>query len=292
MKLPKTSFTVRAQGSQRVVSAQPVWPTWTVFAVVVLALAITVVGGLLVAILVAATGGDSQALPPWAVTVAAVAQQLGMLTAPVLTAAMVYKVRKPLASDFGLRKFQLFRSLIWMLLAWLTFVLFTAVWTAVLGAEESSSDLLEKLGADDGVLLTVTAAAVVAVGAPIAEEVLFRGFIFSALRGRFGVWPAAAITGALFGSVHYSSAPVVFLLPLAVFGGLLCLLYYRTGSLLPPILLHSLNNCYAFGVGVSWSWQIPVLMVGALLVILALTKPFYKKFPALKGGLKRLDAEG
>ena len=44
----------------------------------------------------------------------------------------------------------------------------------------------------------------------------------------------------------------MFLVPLGVFGALLCLLYYRTGSLLPCMVLHALNNSLALGVSQSW----------------------------------------
>ena len=40
----------------------------------------------------------------------------------------------------------------------------------------------------------------------------------------------------------------MFLVPLGVFGALLCLLYHRTGSLLPCMALHALNNSLALGV--------------------------------------------
>src|SRR5262249_28062103 len=75
------------------------------------------------------------------------------------------------------------------------------------------------------------------------------------------------VTGLLFGAVHAGSAPVVDLVPLAVLGFALCLLYRFTDSLYPCIATHSLNNSLAFGALESWGWQIPVLMVSALAVI-------------------------
>src|SRR6266508_1312324 len=41
----------------------------------------------------------------------------------------------------------------------------------------------------------------VVLAAPLAEETLFRGFLYSGLRRRFSVWPAAAVSGVLFGRV-------------------------------------------------------------------------------------------
>jgi hypothetical protein len=97
--------------------------------------------------------------------------------------------------------------------------------------------------------------------------VFFRGYFFTALRNWHGVWPAAIITGLTFGGIHAGSAPVGYLVPLAVFGFGLCLLYWRTGSLYPCIALHCLNNSIAFGVTQSWNWQIPLVMAGSLTVI-------------------------
>jgi uncharacterized protein len=115
--------------------------------------------------------------------------------------------------------------------------------------------------------------------APIAEEFFFRGYFFGALRSWKGVWPAAILTGLVFGAIHVGSAPVPFLVPLAVFGFILCLLYWRTGSLYPCIALHALNNSLAFGVSQHWGWQIPILMVGALTIIGSIILPL--------GGVRR-----
>jgi membrane protease YdiL (CAAX protease family) len=109
----------------------------------------------------------------------------------------------------------------------------------------------------------------VTVVAPIAEEFLFRGYIFTALRGWAGVAGSALLTGALFGVIHFSpDRPAAYLVPLALFGVLLCLLYWKTGSLYPCIALHAINNALAFGNAESWeAWQMAALAAGALAVI-------------------------
>jgi membrane protease YdiL (CAAX protease family) len=111
------------------------------------------------------------------------------------------------------------------------------------------------------------------VVAPISEEFLFRGYVFTALRNWHGTLPAALITGIIFGGVHAGSAPALDLVPLAGLGFGLCLLYRYTGSLYPCIAVHSLNNSLAFAGLEGWGWQAPLLMVGALagiaLIVLA-----------------------
>ncbi len=82
-------------------------------------------------------------------------------------------------------------------------------------------------------MLLLFSAVLTCVVAPIGEEFLFRGLIFTALRNWKGTLPAAIITGVLFGGVHFGSAPLLDLVPLAALGFGLCLLYRYTGSLYP-----------------------------------------------------------
>ncbi len=49
-------------------------------------------------------------------------------------------------------------------------------------------------------------ALLVAVLAPIAEEIFFRGMIFRALKNGMGLWPAAIVSGLLFGAMHIDAA--------------------------------------------------------------------------------------
>ena len=112
--------------------------------------------------------------------------------------------------------------------------------------------------------LLLLSAALTCVVAPICEEFLFRGYIFTALRSWRGTWPAAVITGLVFGAVHAGSAPALDLVPLAGLGFGLCLLYRYSGSLYPCIAAHSLNNSLAFAALEGWGWQAPVLMIAAL----------------------------
>jgi CAAX protease family protein len=88
----------------------------------------------------------------------------------------------------------------------------------------------------------VLALLVVGVGASLSEELLFRGFLLSALaRSRIGFWPAALITTGLWTALHagYSTVGIaeVFLIGL-FFSWLL----WRTGSLRVAIFCHALYN--------------------------------------------------
>ena len=81
------------------------------------------------------------------------------------------------------------------------------------------------------------------IGAPVAEEILFRGVIFATIRD--SGWPRVALLGSaiLFGAVHFNLGALV---PLTGFGMLLALVYDRTGSLLAPIAAHMVFNAAPF----------------------------------------------
>jgi membrane protease YdiL (CAAX protease family) len=156
----------------------------------------------------------------------------------------------------------------YVVLLTIAFLTLSAVWVAIFNPKPE--ELLDKLGANETTSLLVLSAALTCVIAPICEEFLFRGYVFTALRGWRGTWPAAVITGLVFGGVHAGSAPALDLVPLAALGFGLCVLYRYSGSLYPCIVAHSLNNSLAFASLEGWGWQAPVLMLAALASIGAL----------------------
>ena len=174
--------------------------------------------------------------------------------------------RRVAAWQFGLRPTPLWRAVRLVALTLVGFLIFSVVWALALNTGKEK--LLEQLGAGQNAALLVLSAGLTCVVAPICEEFFFRGYIFTALRNWRGTWPAAVITGLLFGGVHAGSAPAVDLVPLAVLGFALCLLYRYTGSLYPCIAVHSLNNSIAFGGLENWSLAgVIALMVSALALI-------------------------
>ena len=70
--------------------------------------------------------------------------------------------------------------------------------------------------------IAVAAVLVIVVLAPFAEELFFRGFFFAGLRSRWSLWPAALLSGAIFGLVHAPTGPTAAI-PLAGLGVGLCL---------------------------------------------------------------------
>lgn len=78
-----------------------------------------------------------------------------------------------------------------------------------------------------------------AVAAPLAEELLYRLFTFTALRDRFGLWAGAVVSAAIFAIFHFNA---YWLAEMIVVGTGLALLYQYSGSLLTAITAHSFIN--------------------------------------------------
>ena len=80
---------------------------------------------------------------------------------------------------------------------------------------------------------------VACIGAPLAEEVVFRGYIYTAVKRMAGLPVAVILSGLLFGVVHMN---LMALLPLTLLGIILALSYEYTGSLWAPIAIHFFFN--------------------------------------------------
>jgi membrane protease YdiL (CAAX protease family) len=80
--------------------------------------------------------------------------------------------------------------------------------------------------------------------APIAEEVLFRGFLYTYCR-RWGIISALTLSTAIFAALHLPGG-----LPLTqIIGGIAFALAYEvSGSLIAAILIHSLGNLAIFAL--------------------------------------------
>jgi len=89
---------------------------------------------------------------------------------------------------------------------------------------------------------------VVAVVAPIVEELTYRGLGFAVLRDMYGQTPAIIGCGLAFGLAHglFVALPI-----LAIFGMILAWLRAKTDSIYPSMLLHATFNSLALIVAVA-----------------------------------------
>lgn len=156
-----------------------------------------------------------------------------------------------LSGSFRWRDLGLVRAPFWKTLALMAAVM--GSYLVILGIYNqlvnlAPDDAPEKLGANAGDLNMLFFALLVAVLAPIAEEIFFRGMIFRSLWNGIGLWPAAITSGLLFGSLHIDSLSndrLLQVIPLAVLGISFALLYSWTGTLYATIALHATNNAIA-----------------------------------------------
>jgi membrane protease YdiL (CAAX protease family) len=203
------------------------------------------VGGAVLAVLVglvlgipavAFVNGDGE-LTTTGNVVAQVGLVLGLLLVPFAVARS--RGSKSLAESLrrlGVRAFQP-SAFKWMAAAVGAYLLFAMLYSALI-LEPEQEDIADGFGPVPVQVLLIV------FGAAISEEVCFRGMLFGGLRERLPRVAAAFVAGAVFGALHaftgLSAVP-----PLIALGFVFCLLYEKTGSIVPGILLHMLNNSVA-----------------------------------------------
>lgn len=165
------------------------------------------------------------------------ATALGFLLVPIAIASQWGKVSIWEAlRRLGVRRFD-GEAIGWMVVATIAYLIFAAAYAAIFGVPEQE-DIAEGFGTLPVQILLI------AIAAPISEELLFRGLIFAGIRKHMPAIAAALVAGLIFGALHaltgLSAVP-----PLIAFGFILCLLYEKTGSIVPGIVLHMLNNSVA-----------------------------------------------
>lgn len=87
----------------------------------------------------------------------------------------------------------------------------------------------------------------VTIGAPLAEELFFRGLLFRALDGMWPGWIAIAVSGLAFGAFHVN-LPV--LIPFSIVGMLFAWSFRASGSIWVSIAAHFIINSVSFIVAV------------------------------------------
>ena len=83
---------------------------------------------------------------------------------------------------------------------------------------------------------------VLAVLAPVVEELVFRGLLYGWVAGRWGPLPAFLVSSLAFAAAHAEPAHIVLVLPLGFWFGWL---RWRTNSLWPTLITHMINNAFA-----------------------------------------------
>jgi membrane protease YdiL (CAAX protease family) len=133
---------------------------------------------------------------------------------------------------------------------WHSFAIFAVFYgialslTAVLGETETEFDRMLKSSRTVVYLVAFFAT----FTAPLVEEVIYRGLLYSAFQRTFGVVAAVILVTVLFTAIHipqYSSESIpnyASLITLLLLSLTLTLIRVRTGNLLPCVFLHTIIN--------------------------------------------------
>src|SRR4051812_8533521 len=208
--------------------------------------------------LVLAGGGDDA--PDWLSAIAIVLADLILLGVVLAVARRGAEKLGP--ATLGIRRTKFWPAVGWMCVTYFAVMVFNIVWLLVVGTGSAPHGRGPEVHASaGGIALAVFGIAVVA---PIVEEITFRGYLFPALTRWRGPWIGALLGALVFGAAHCTVYPPQLLPMMAVFGFGACLLYWFTGSLLPGIALHAMNNALVTGHNLGWSGQARLLMPGGM----------------------------
>jgi len=219
-------------------------PAWAPVAAMIAAFVVATIGYLVIGAGIEAAGTNVTTTgPPGLVISATLVQDLALIAAALLFARMWAPGLTPAA--FGLRTTRLWPAVGWMAAVMAGFWVLTLIYLSLVG-EPQEQELTRDLKEEGSLTALIAYGALLGLAAPLAEEFFFRGFMFSVLAAKWGPWLGALVTGLVFGAVHVAGSPVKTVVVLIILGVGLCLLYWRTGSLLPCIALHALNNSISF----------------------------------------------
>ena len=184
-ELPEGVWRPEPPPRPRAADALPRWPLWAPFAAMLGTLIVAVVGVGVIALVVELAGVDTVDDTPPGVTIggtyvqdlaligSALAARARCSTRPRRRASSACALPAPGPRSAGRCS------------CWVAFFAFAAIWSRLLDITEND-DLPEELGVDGSTLALVAVALLVCVLAPIAEELFFRGFCFTALRRALG----------------------------------------------------------------------------------------------------------
>jgi membrane protease YdiL (CAAX protease family) len=156
----------------------------------------------------------------------------------------------------GLRPFAPLRGLAWVIGGLVAILAINVVWEGIrqrLGWP-GQPDFLPIFG--EGVGGLALALFLGGVVAPIAEEVFFRGYLYAGARSRWGVVWGAIASSVVFALVHVTPG---VLPPIMVMALIFVILYERTRSIWPCIILHGAVNSLAF-IGAFLAERFPEMM--------------------------------
>lgn len=90
------------------------------------------------------------------------------------------------------------------------------------------------------------------VASPVIEELIYRGIVYPKLRAGAGRLIGLVLSGPIFWVLHWISSGGISPLNHLLAGWILSWAYEKSGSLVAPVLLHSLGNLLLLTLDLTW----------------------------------------
>jgi membrane protease YdiL (CAAX protease family) len=238
---PEPSVTEEHSGPDT--PAEPSWPfapwgAWKAIGAAVLALMVGVV--LSLPFLALDGSPDEDDLTLGATVALQICTAIGFILVPLVIAHSYGGGLGAALRRLGFVSFGFKNAAKWIGIGFVSYFAFAITWSELVGPPEQ-----DDIAGDFGPLPIQILLIVIA--APLSEEICFRGMLFAGLRNRMPMLVAAFGAGAFFGLLHYSTGwsavPV-----LIVLGAIFAIVYEKTRSIWPAIIMHLLNNALAMVV--------------------------------------------
>ena len=121
----------------------------------------------------------------------------------------------------------------------------------------------------------------VVIVAPIGEEILFRGFLQKFLEEYWqDITRAVLVTSLFFAMIHFNP---FWTIQIYLLGVILGFLSWKTKSVIPSIILHSLNNGFAYILSIFNDMDINIYLNNGFIPIFFILLAFYLIYISLKG---------
>ena len=165
----------------------------------------------------------------------------------VIGVPWLVKKRVTTKQEAGLQRLPVWLDLLWAPAGAIVYIILTSLITAAAMAFLPFIDFEQVQDTGFNAISQqheyVLAFIMLVVVAPVAEEILFRGYLFGKLRKYAPLWAAIGVTSLVFAIVHFAWNVGLDVFALST---VLCLLRVVSGSLWPSILLHMMKNGIAF----------------------------------------------